>query len=181
MVGPDGQEQVSITDLIVTDREFLVTGETWTNTATGSERFHDVLWRSVDGVAWDALLLGELVPGAKATSLVTTSAGLVVAGANYDSDTGEASPRVWLEQAGGDFVDLSSSIPGFDDTGWIEGAIADGEGLLLPPLQLSIRNPATSGQIQTGLHPGSPYRLACQAPRTYELHTDRSVFSPSTM
>lgn len=124
LMGPDGQEQVSVTDLIVTDREFLVTGETWTNTATGSEIFHDVLWRSADGVAWDTLLLSQLAPGAKATSLVVTSPGLVVVGANYDSDTGEASPRVWLEQAGGDFVDLISSIPGFDDTGWIERAIA---------------------------------------------------------
>ena len=46
LTGPGGEEQVAVADLLVTDREYLVVGETWTNTHTGSETLHDVLWRS---------------------------------------------------------------------------------------------------------------------------------------
>lgn len=122
--GPDGEEQVGVTDLLVSDGEYLVAGETWTNTATGSEQFRDVLWRSTDGRSWEAVPLTELEPGAKATSLVAISPGLVLAGVVYDSETGAASPRLWLEKPGAGFVDVT--IDGFDENGWIEGVSTDG-------------------------------------------------------
>ena len=128
--GPSGEEQVSVDDMLVTDDEYLVTGETWTNNATGSESFHNVLWRSADGVTWTSMQLAELVPNAKAARLVWTSPGLVLAGMVYDSNSGVAAPRLWLEQAG-EWVDLSASIPGFEDSGWVYGAMATGEGMIL--------------------------------------------------
>lgn len=129
--GPHGEEQVSVADLLITETEYLVVGETWTNTATGSEGFRDVLWRSPDAISWEAIPLDRLAPGTKASELVSSSLGLVLAGTIHDPRTGTASPRLWLEQREGGFADLTSSIPELDEEGWIEGAATDGEGLLI--------------------------------------------------
>ena len=128
--GPGGEEQVEVRDLLVTEREYLLVGETWTNTTTGSESFKDVLWRSPDAVTWDAFVLDRLDPGAKATALAMASSGLVLAGAVYDSEIGAASPRLWLEQPEGGFVELTGSISSVEQSGWMEGVVADGDGLL---------------------------------------------------
>ena len=128
--GPGGEEQVSVYDMLVTDSEYLLIGEAWTNTATGYESSHNVLWRSPDGATWTSMQLNELVPNAAVARLVAAAPGLVLAGMVHDPEGGTAVPRLWLEQAGG-WVELSSAIPGFEERGWIDGAVAAGDGMLL--------------------------------------------------
>jgi hypothetical protein len=55
---------------------------------------------------------------------------LVLAGTVYNLDTGSAWPKVWLESAGGTWIDLSAGAAAFKVQGWLEGAIADGEGIV---------------------------------------------------
>ncbi len=128
--GPDGEKQVAVTDLVVSGDEYLVVGETWTNTATGSESFRDALWRSRDGMSWTVIDLGVIDDDAKGTAAIPTPLGLVLAGTIYDEATGAASPKLWIETADALWSDLTADVSAFDVAGWMTGAAIDTDGLI---------------------------------------------------
>lgn len=130
LAGPDGEEQVSVRDMAVSVDEYLVVGETWTNTEGGSEIFREALWRSRDGTDWTVTDLGVIDEDVTAAVIISTPRGLVLAGALYDEETGTARPKLWLETANGLWTDITLDVTAFDGDGWIEGAAVDAEGLI---------------------------------------------------
>ncbi len=129
--GPDGEEQVSVRSLVVSKDEYLVVGQTWTNTDTGSENFRESLWRSRDGVEWTVTDLAVIDEDASAAAVIPTARGLMLAGTVSDDATGVFQPTLWIESADGSWSDITFDVAAFAVSGWIEGAADDDGGMIV--------------------------------------------------
>ena len=125
--GPDGDEHLSIDDLLVTAGEYLVLGEAPAGEARA--RRDVVLWRSGDGVVWSREILDKSSAGALGLRLAGTSRGVMASGTVYPT-VGRASPRLWLEHADGGFRDVSLAV-GIESDSSIYGSSAVGDGLVV--------------------------------------------------
>ena len=127
LTGPNGEEQVEPSDMMVTEEQYIVVGRTWTNTSQGSEDFRNGIWRSSDARTWTFQDLDEVEAGARVLAMAQIDTGRLLVGVVLGDSGSNPRPLVWLEDHQGEYENVAESIEGFDQSGYVEGVFADGQ------------------------------------------------------
>lgn len=113
--GPVGEEEVLIADIVVSDQQYVIVGDTWSNVGNGGEKPRNMLLRSKGGTNWKATYVDALAEGISAGIAFETKGGLVLAGATWSDGTPSGRPKIWIETSKGTWRDDRLANGGYED------------------------------------------------------------------